>query len=296
MDNHNGTYTCSYVPKSAQDLRLDVQLKTLAFGTGNVEGAPFTVSVAPGSPSASNTVATGPGLHSAIAGLSAPVTIQVKDDFGNVIKTGGAPISGTLTHLQGNLPPVAVEVFDNQDGTYSVNYNLDKAGDYQLDLKLAGESIKDAPFKLHVNPGETSVENAEVNWLGNPIAGLTGGTVQLRDQFMNLQFKGGDKVHAEFLPESPLHVSAVDKGDGTYDIVYPPGAKGKYRVTVKVNGTPTPGGPQDVDVQEKPVDEETKKKVAHVLPHSAHVLQRLLGRATEGERASLLRELSSFKS
>jgi len=228
--------------------------------------------------------------------VSSPVTVQVRDNFGNVIKTGGAPINGTLTLLQGNLPPVAVEVFDNQDGTYSVNYTMDKAGDYQLDLKLGDSLIKDAPFKLHVNPGVTSVENAEVNWLGNPIAGLTGGTVQLRDQFMNLQFTGGDTVTAEFLPESPLHVAAVDKGDGTYDIVYPPGSKGKHKVTVKVNGSAVPGGPQDVDVQEKAVDEETKKKVASLLPHSAQVLQRLLGRASESERASLLKELSTFKS
>jgi len=261
-----------------------------------VEGAPFTVSVAAGAASAANTIASGPGLHAVTAGTSAPISVQVKDNFGNTIKTGGAPINGTLTHLQGHLPPVAVEVFDNQDGTYSVNYNIDKAGDYQLDLKLGNALIKDAPFKLRVNPAETSVENAEVNWLGNPIAGLTGGTVQLRDQFMNLQFKGGDRVVAEFLPGSPVHVTAVEKGDGTYDIVYPPGSKGKYRVTVKVNGSAVPGGPRDVDVQDKPVDEETKKKAAAVLPHSAHVLQRLLGRASESERAALLRELSSFKS
>jgi len=188
-----------------------------------------------------------------------------------------------------------LKFFDNQNGTYSVSYNLDKAGDYQLDLKLAGVSIKDAPFQLHVDPAETSVDNAEVNWLGNPIAGHTGGNVKLRDQFMNLQFKGGDNVMAEFLPQSSFTVSAVDKGDGTYDVVYPPHAKGKYQVQIKVNGKQVPGGPQQVDVQERPLDEETKRHVASVLPHSAHVLQRLLTKANEADRATLLKELSSFK-
>lgn len=295
VDNNNGTYTCTYVPRTAQDLKLDVQLKTLAFGQGPVQGAPFTVSVTPGAPSAAFTTASGPGLTSATAGSSPPISVQVKDEFGNIVKSGGAPVKGTITPLSSGLPPVAVEVFDNQDGTYSVSYNLDKAGDYQLDLKLGDTLIKDAPFQLHVDPAETSVENAEVNWLGNPIAGLTGGNVKLRDQFMNLQFKGGDKVVAEFLPKSPFSVASVDKGDGTYDVVYPPGAKGKYQVMVRVNGKDAPGGPRDVDVQERPLDEETKKNVAAVLPHSAHVLQRLLATVTEGERVALLKELSSFK-
>jgi len=235
-------------------------------------------------------------LSSATAGQSAPITIQVKDEFGNLLKSGGAPVNGTITDLSGKLPPLKVEVFDNQDGTYGVSYNLDKAGDYQLDLKLGDASIKNAPFKLHVDPADTSVDNAEVTWLGNPIAGTTGGSVKLRDQFMNFQFKGGDKVIAEFLPQTALSVAASDKHDGTYDIVYPPGSKGKHEVKVSVNGKVAPGGPYQVDIQERPVDEETKKKIAHVLPHSSYVLQRLMARASDSEKAALLQELSSFKS
>lgn len=296
QDNRDGTYTCTYVPRTADDLKLDIKLKTIAFGTGDVQGAPFTVSVTPGAPSANHTFATGDGLTLATAGVSSPITIQVMDEFGNAVKSGGAPIKGTLTYLTENLPPVDLEVFDNNDGTFTANYTLDKAGDYTLDLKLGDAPIKDAPFDLHVDPASTSVENAEVTWLGNPVAGTTAGRVQLRDQFMNLQFKGGDKVVAEFVPKTPASVTAVDKGDGTYDIVYPLGVKGKHKVSVKVNGKPVPGGDRDVEIEDKPVPEETKKEVTKVLPHSAHILNRLLAKANGAEQASLLRELSSFKS
>jgi len=293
-DNLDGTYTCTYVPRTANKVKLDVKLKTIAFGTGDVQGAPFSVSVAPGAPSASYTFAEGPGLSNATAGLRTPVKVFLRDEFSNTLTLGGVPITGQLKSQEtGEVVPVSV--VDNGNGTFDLSYDIEKAGEYELNIKLDGKLIKDAPFKIEVDPGISSVDNAEVSWLGNPTAGLTGGTIQLRDQFMNLQFKGGDSVVAEFKSKTPSNVTAFDKGDGTYDISYPFGAKGKHSVDVRLNGNTVPGSPWEVDVQESPLDEESKKKVDLLLPRSSFIMHRLLLKASPNERNALLKELAAVK-
>jgi len=48
VDAGDGTYNCSYVPKVTGKSRLNVIVKTKAFGEGPVQDSPFTVSVLPG--------------------------------------------------------------------------------------------------------------------------------------------------------------------------------------------------------------------------------------------------------
>jgi len=98
------------------------------------------------------------------------------------------------------------------------------------------------------------------------------------------------------LPKSKLpHVKAKPKGDGTFEVFYPPNARGKFDVQVKVNGKET-GGIFEVDVQDNPISEAHAKQVDEILPKNvASTFKRLLGDADSHEREQLLAALLALK-
>jgi len=125
-------------------------------------------------------------------------------------------------------------------------------------------------------------------------AGLPGAHVHLRDKFGNILFSGGDIVDASLLPLDGISVPARDKGDGSYDLIYPPAFRGEYSVVVKVNDKPAPGGPWKVDVHPNPVPPEILEKIRQLVPKNASLWERLLEDATNSERQLVLKEISSL--
>ena len=147
VDNKNGTYDASYVPKVTGNFTLDVKLDA-----AHIKDSPFKVEVVPAAPNASHTEASGEGLKTANTDTPAKFKIQTKDAFGNKCVTGGAPIAVAVAGP--NNEKVTANVKDNKDGTYDVDYQPKGSGDFVVDVKLGGENIKDAPFKVQVHPGK----------------------------------------------------------------------------------------------------------------------------------------------
>jgi hypothetical protein len=259
---------------------------------GPISGTPYSVKVGPGSANAGFTIASGEGTSSTVSGKPTQVLVTTFDKFGNKVKEGGAPIHAQIL-TNGVASPV--EVMDNGDGTYFVNYQLMKTGNSQLIIKVGDEFIKGAPFNVRVDPGEVSIEHTEVTFLPHGRAGLSIAKIQLLDEHHNTRLNGGDRVVAVCKPLSELAVAAHDNGDGSYAILYPPNARGKYRVNVAINGNPAPKGPWEVEVKPNEVKPEVAHQLQKVFPKSAATLSRLLVNATHEERAALLAELSNLR-
>jgi len=269
---------------------LDIWAKTEAFGTCAIAGNPYTVKVGPGLASADNTKVS--GLDKTTAGAKTSFQVTAYDRFGNAVKEGGAPITGEVVCGNTTTP---IQVVDNGNGTYTLNYVPQKAGDNHVTVKVGDHLVKGAPFTVKVDPGDVSISNTEIKFLDHPLAGLSGATLHMMDEQHNLLHTGGAHVVAECTPLSTVSVLANDHGDGTYEIDFPPNSRGKYRVKVKVNGNPTPKGPWEVTVKENPLSDEGKRKVANLLPKSSAVLNRLLAKTTDKERLVLLDELSALR-
>jgi len=293
-DQGDGTYEISYTPMVDGDYTLSLAVDNQKIGGKH---NPFPFVVVPGSPDGSKSIAHGKGLESAVVGEDNHFTVETRDAFNNKIGIGGADVGGNMTNLDsGEVVPLVVE--DNGDGTYRASYpELQKTGNYELVPTVAGFPVKGAPFKLQVKPGGTNLDNTTVDFPDVSVSGQLGPVVSLRDDNENLRFGGGDVVMAELLPKSKLApVKARDKGDGTFEVFYPPHARGKYEVTVKVNGKEAPGGPYDVDVQDNPITPEQAHAVDQLLPsHVAGTFKRLLGDADNEERGQLLAALAALK-
>jgi len=258
---------------------------------------PFPFVVIPAGPDAKNTVAHGKGIEVAVVGDDNPFTIETRDAFNNKVPVGGADVGGQLRNLEtGAIVPLVVE--DQGDGTYRASYpDLTKTGNYELTPTVDGVPIKNAPFRVKAQPGGTNIDNTTVDFPEVNVSGMLGPVVSLRDDNDNLRASGGDVVMAELLPKSRLPpVKAKDKGDGTFEVFYPPNARGKYEVTVKVNGKEAPGGPFEVDVDDNPITPDQAKQVDKLLPSNvAGTFKRLLGDADPSERDELLKALAALK-
>jgi len=269
---------------------------TASLGKQKIGGAsnPFPFMVVPAGPSAEHTVAHGPGIKSAQIGKNNVFTVESRDRFNNPLTEGGADVGG---HLNTNgVPPIPVEVHDNEDGTYTCSYpGITRSGEYLLEPTLDGRPVKGAPFKLTVHPGDISVDNTDVTFPDINISGLEGPTITLRDDQHNTRNTGGDAVVAEIRQKTRLPpVKARDNGDGTYEIDYPANLKGNYEAVVTVNGNDAPGGPWNIDVEGSDISEEHQAQAQELLP--GHAFLRLLHGASGSEREKILSEIAALAS
>jgi filamin len=145
----------------------------------------------------------------------------------------------------GNPANFPLNINDNGDGTYDVQYQAANPGDYKLTVLLGDQPIKDMPTNLKVHAG---VDAANTTVTG---PGVEGGMVnkdlpfliQAKDKSGKPLAVGGDdfKVTVQG-PNGPVPCDVKDNGDGTYTGSYKPTAPGDYVVDLRVNDQDTPVG------------------------------------------------------
>jgi len=266
-DKGDGSYELKYTPTAKGKYALQVEVDGRPLGGKN----PFHVVVTPSGPDASNTVAHGAGLQAARLEQSSSFTVEARDKFNNPLTVGGHQVGGKLVHVaSGKSFPITAT--DNRDGTYKCTYpDLSLAGDFEVIPTLNGAPIKNAPYKLKVNPGGFSISNTEVSFESTSLAGKPGGKVHLKDNFQNYCLTGGDAVEANLTPLSLLQIKARDNKNGTYDLVIPADLRGKFEVNVSVNGKPVPGGSSVIEVREEPLPKDIQGHLPKLFPKTHHV-------------------------
>jgi len=256
---------------------------------------PFPMVVIPAGPSAEHTIAYGPGLKTAQIGKENVFTVESRDRFDNPLTEGGANVEGILVGV--NDLQVPIEINDNGDGTYTCSYpGVKVSGDYKIIPTLDDTPVKGAPFLIHVHPGDISVDNTDISLPEYHVSGLQGPVITLRDDHLNSKKKGGDKVSAEIRRKTRLPpVKAHSKEDGTYEIDYPAGIKGKHEASVTVNNREVPGGPWHIDVEPTHISEPHQKEISRLVPNAASPFLRLLNNASEAERQKILQEIDNLR-
>ena len=139
-DLKNGTYHVNYTLEHAGEYEFNVKMND-----ASVKGSPFALHVSAGSLSPAHSTASGSGLSSATAGLTATASVHAKDQYNNPLSSGGATCAVTLTPPtlaeqaeQADTGAVgAGECKDEKNGLYTVTYRLtNPTGSYSLDIQL----------------------------------------------------------------------------------------------------------------------------------------------------------------
>ena len=150
------------------------------------------------------------------------------------------------------------EVAYLSDGQFRVDYNVLKAGMYQVHVETGGtdiycglgEEYKCSPFALTVLPGATLASTSEVESSFNPVdnlvearAGEVGNIfLQAKDAFGNNRISGDDDVIVKFRNTANSDIqyrgNVLDNNDGSYGISYSIPLAGSYQVLITVGGEP----------------------------------------------------------
>ena len=140
IDNTDGSYTCTYLPVTAsQNCRVAVTVN----GT-HLNGSPYFAQVVPGKTDSKCSEVFGRGLYDGMSGQPCKFTVQTKDAYGNrCSKPGGKfvvsvkPLQSLVHELEQYLRKVEVhaQVLDKEDGSHDVEFQVDYAGFYSVEVK-----------------------------------------------------------------------------------------------------------------------------------------------------------------
>jgi len=291
-DNSDGSYALSYTPFKAGNYELLVDVDGTPIGGGKNPN-PCKLLVIAANADGAHSIASGPGLVEASVGGENKFSVQARDAFDNNVTMGGADVAGVLATDDGTEIPILVE--DNGDGTYGCSYpNVKKAGTYKITPTLNGTPVSKAPFTVVVKPGNFSLENTEVEFPAENMSSLNGPKIKVKDEQLNLRAGGGDRVAGEILPLDRLEFSATDKGNGSFDVRYPPNLRGQFEMQILVNGVDT-GVTHAIEVKENPLTPAIEQKLAQasgfLAPENVALLRHLLLNASEEERGLVLTEI-----
>ena len=164
----------------------------------------------------------GPGLTEGIAGTKANFSIEAYDDDENKRLCGGDQFSCSFE----GPSSVVVDVVDNRDGTYVIEYTANVAGQYTMDITIGDdELVGHSPYSVRISPGKACPKNCTVSGTGLSLAEVGVPTeffVETRDTYNN---------PCTGLPDMPLNVDITSTSgpSGTCTIDACDG--GKYRCT-----------------------------------------------------------------
>ncbi|XP_017568178.2 filamin-B [Pygocentrus nattereri] len=238
-DNEDGSYTMEYIPSAAGQYDINI-----TYGEKSIPGSPFKVTVK--DVSATSAEIAGPRI---CAQSSQNFTFDSK-------KTGNIPETVTVISPQGKSE--LMDLKDNGDGTYTVNFSPSVEGPHSLMVRYA----EDDSFCSHVN----------FHVLQRPAAGGEKAKNQSPRREMNISGEGLESGMCNKTPQSfTISCSATGKAPETVAIAKPDGTVEVLELTDNGDGTytvtcsPTTGGSHLLAV--KYTDEE-----AFSSPYEFHVL------------------------
>lgn len=160
-----------------------------------------------------------------------------------------------VEHIGPNGEVFPVDIVENDDGTYTVNYTPEEAGLHHFNILMNGQPISDEPFDVNImdtaNEDESEVcgplNPDDVHNVDDPV----NVRVVARNKDGSPLDVGGDEVTCEVDGPSDCAPQVRDNKDGTYDIAWNPATIGKYKMQLKLNGKPITRQPYELDVQAK---------------------------------------------
>uniref|UniRef100_A0A0L8H0B8 Calponin-homology (CH) domain-containing protein n=1 Tax=Octopus bimaculoides TaxID=37653 RepID=A0A0L8H0B8_OCTBM len=224
-DNKDGTYTCKYKP-----LKNVKHVVLISYGGVNIPKSPFRVFVQ----SPSSVKVYGPGVKPGVK------TNQPTHFVVDCKEAGPGDVAISLTDERGMDVPV--NTVDNQDGTFTVNYEAKIPGMYTINVYFADKEIPASPIKVKV---ESSIDLSKVRVEGLESSVFLDAPANFTVDATPVTKNGDGKVRA--VVTSPSGAKAElpidNKKNGIYTGSYMPIEQGPYAVDISYENMPIPGSP-----------------------------------------------------
>ncbi|XP_063686399.1 mesocentin-like [Bolinopsis microptera] len=237
-----GIFDCEYSPS----LKGPYEVKVL-FAGEEIPGSTYAVKVAP-NPNAEKVIVSGKGLKKGYAKKPNKFTVA----------PNGA--EGALNFDVEGPSKCDIDVEDNGDGTVTVTYTPQEAGEYTINVTLDGAQAPGGPFFPLIEepqPSDASKVKLSGDGIGNNVKTGVPSTIKIDASEAG---PGDVGVVIKSPSGSKVPVKIIDNEDGTYDVTFVPEEVGNHNVDVKFDGDKVPGAPLTVPV--KPGIDANKVKCA----------------------------------
>ncbi|XP_043936269.1 filamin-A isoform X2 [Protopterus annectens] len=256
-DNHDGTYTASYVPDTTG--RYTILIK---YGGDEIPYSPYRIRAVPSGDASKCTVTVSIGGHGLGAGIGP--TIQIGEE---TVITVDAKAAGkgkvTCTVCTPDGTEVDVDVVENEDGTFDIFYTAPQPGKYVICVRFGGEHIPNSPFQVMALDGDQIVSHqvgqqqvaphyayppgVQQPWATDRPLGVNGLDVAGLRPFklvFPLNFKKGEITGEVSMPSGKVAKPDItDNKDGTVTVRYAPTEAGLHEMGIKYDGVHIPGSP-----------------------------------------------------
>jgi len=260
-DNGDGTFGCKYIAPVGGDYKVAIDLigdSNRGQNSGPIKGSVYSLKVRePADPT--KCWAEGPGLIKAFEGKPANFTVYARDKDnkpvpGEVVKCDVKLVEKS-PDAPGGTGETPVDVKDNGDGTYSVQYHPQVAGKYRVNVTVTPDdkSIKDMPKMVNcyhaIDPSKCLARGPGVT-NGEPKVNQEAPfAVLIKDIHGNTIPIGGHDVKVTVTgPSGPIPVDVKDENNGVYQCKYLPKEPGRHVVDVRVEGKGVKDNPFRIDV------------------------------------------------
>jgi filamin len=239
VDNGDGTYGVTYTPKEEGNHVIHV-----THNDQPIQKSPFNVYINPGRADPLQCRCFGPGLEGGEAHKPAVFTIEARNKKGDKIPNGGHPFAVNVKDPFGQ--PLPVDLRDNNDGTYTCQYNPADPGEHVVEVTLNRAQVAKSPYHVKIDENK-DLASPFLSYADGP--GLKPGCKNTEPAEFTIyavlpsgkkKTKGGDTfdVTVEDSNGDLMPVDIKDNGDGTYKVTYQPKDPGTYHVEV-VERNPT---------------------------------------------------------
>jgi hypothetical protein len=272
VDLHDGSYKIALVPHLIGSFSLyvaalpDAQKSSapaggdalVAFLTPyNIEGSPFQIQVAPGSPSAKTSTLIGGGYVSTTAGVPTEFVLELRDSSSNrltatmvcaVLERVRVKIKSLSNEVEVSARTSQMEEDFLSAQNVRVQYTATVAGLHAVLLSVdGGSSFTQKTATLRVLPNVATAATSLVS--PNGASAVTAGPglgpqisttqsytyhVTVRDAYGNLRDKGGDHIIARVHGPDSSAASIADLGNGEYVVTYLVALPGAYEIETRV--------------------------------------------------------------
>jgi len=237
IDKRDGTYSASYLPPVPGRYRVDVILRAeTALYYEHVAQSPYIVESEAGV-DASLSLVYGRGVEDGVLNTQpTEFYIKARDREGKDLVKSAEPF--VVQILDPNGKQLDSPITDNNDGTYTVQYEPTLAGRHRVDVRLKGKPVGNTPLTVVVKEG-ASYEHTLIE-------GFTF-TIRTKDKKGKDKKEGGESGNFNVSivkgHEDIKTVKFADVGDGTYVVSYSLPGPGEYLINVRLNGEHIKGSP-----------------------------------------------------
>ena len=218
------------------ELRGEVGSRTLIFAAdGFTPVSSSEIAVRAGPPSNDESAVQ---VRNGSAGTPTPITIRLKDAFGNAINDAGNKLT---IGVEGANPAANLEVRDEGNGSYSASYTPVHTGHDVISVQFQGQPLAGGHFESTVTPGPADPGTSTARVTSNGVFFISVRVeVTVRDAQGNPVGHGGDRV--TLIPNGGNSRTAKDNGDGTYSDQFVV-VGSSVSVAIFLNGSPLGGNP-----------------------------------------------------